>query len=132
MIKTVFYDEQYNEVDPEDAQLIIQLFVDENDIVKKRIEWTPKKKSGYFRTISQINKNVNEQFLSQSIVSHYLEIITATQKIVDNLWAYHAQVNGPTEKANILNILSRSYERLCNTLGHLNYELNKSKRGDRF
>lgn len=132
MIKTVFYDEHYNEVNPEDAQLIIQLFLDENDIVKKRIEWTPKKKSGYLRSIPQINNDVNEQYMAQNIISHYLEIVAATQRIVDHLWAYHAQVDGPIEKANILNILTRSYERLCNTLGHLNYELTRSKRGDRF
>jgi len=132
MIKTVFYDEHYNEVDPEDAQLIIQMFVDENDMVKKRIEWTQKRKSGYGRTIPQINNDVNEKFLSQSISSHYLEIITATQRIVDHLWAYHSQVDGPTEKANILNILTRSYDRLTNTLMHLDYEINKSKKGERF
>lgn len=132
MIKTVFYDEHYNEVNPEDAQLIIQLFLDENDIVKKRIEWTPKKKSGYLRSIPQINNDVNEQYMAQNIISHYLEIVAATQRIVDHLWAYHAQVDGPIEKANILNILTHSYERLSNTLGHLNYELTRSKRGDRF
>lgn len=132
MIKTVFYDEHYNEVNPEDAQLIIQLFLDENDIVKKRIEWTPKKKSGYLRSIPQINNDVNEQYMAQNVISHYLEIVAATQRIVDHLWTYHAQVDGPIEKANILNILTHSYERLSRTLEHLNYELNRSKRGDRF
>ena len=131
MIKTEFFDEKYNEVDPDDAKLIVQLFLDNSGTVQKRVEWVPKKKSGFSNSISQINNNVDYEHVSQSVISRYTEIVSDTQQIISHLWTYHKEVPEIMNKAKILDTLSHSYEQLRWALNILDHELDrKKKRGN--
>ncbi len=129
MIKTEYFDEQYNEVEPENARLIVQLTLDGKGIVIKRIEWTPKKKSGCFSTTVQINDDVDHEFLLQSHHKQQIAIISETQKIIKYLWKYHDEIVDVEQKCKILDTLNRSYEQLRFGLSTCNYELERKKKG---
>ncbi len=132
MIKTEFFDEQYNEVSPDNAKLIVQLFLEADGTVNKRIEWTPKKKTGYPSTTAQINDYVDHEFLSQSLMSQQIEIISKTKKIIKYLWKYHDETSDVIQKSKILDILNHTYETLRNGIEHWGYELERKKKGDRY
>ena len=132
MIKTEYYDEDYNEVEPEDAKLIVQLLLDENGNVQKKIEWYPKKKTGYFRRNSEINSDVDYKYLSQSMTHQHLEIVSSIQRIIDYLWHCHAKAQDNSEKYKILATLNGSYEQLRHSLTHVSFEHDRERKGDRF
>ncbi|MBC8502084.1 MAG: hypothetical protein H8D35_03025 [Nitrosopumilus sp.] len=131
MIKTEYYDENYNEVDPEDATLIVQILLDESGNIQKKIEWSQKKKTGYFTNISEINSDVNYRYLSQSMTCHHLEIASSIQRIIDHLWHYHAVSKDNSEKYKILATLNGSYEQLRHSLSHVSFEHERERKGGR-
>ena len=127
MIKTEFFDEQYNEVEPENAKLIVQLTLDDKGIVTKRTEWVPKKKSGYPDTTSWINDDVDNEWLSKSLELQQIETISETKKIIKYLWKHYDEVSNDVEKSKILDILNHTYETLRNALEHWGYEMERRK-----
>ncbi len=129
MIKTEYFDDQYNEVNPSDAKLIVQLIMGDNGMVEKRIEWVPKKKSGYPSTTTQINDDVDDKFLSESLTKQQIETISETKKIIKLLWKHYDEVTDTVQKSKILYKLNHTYETLRNALQHLGYEMERKKRG---
>ena len=130
MIKTEYFDDQYNEVNPCDAKLIVQLIMSDNGVVEKRIEWIPKKKSGYPSTTTQINDDVDAKFLSESLTKQQIETISETKKIIKLLWKHYDEVTDTVQKSKILYKLNHTYETLRNALQHLGYEMER-KNGER-
>ncbi len=129
MIKTEYFDDQYNEVNPSDAKLIVQLIMGDNGMVEKRIEWVPKKKSGYPSTTTQINDDVDDKFLSESLTKQQIETISETKKIIKLLWKHYDEVTDTVQKSKILYKLNHTYETLRNALQHLGYEMERKKIG---
>ena len=130
MIKTEYFDDQYNEVNPSDAKLIVQLIMSDKGIVEKRIEWIPKKKSGYPSTTAQINDDVDAKFLSERLTKQQIETISETKKIIKLLWKHYDEVTDTVQKSKILYKLNHTYETLRNALQHLGYEMER-KNGER-
>ena len=111
MIKTEYFDEKYNEVTPDDAKIIVQFSYDKQGNLRDRVEWVPKKKSGFLSTSEQINNDVDYEHASQSMITHYTEIVSDTKRMINQLWTYHEEVPEIMNKAKILDSLSHTYGR---------------------
>lgn len=123
MIKTEYLDGDYNPVEADTAELIIQSFYDENENLLKKIEWHQAKKSGY----SNDDVETRYRFLSQSLKNHYLENILGLQRAVDLLWRCHGQTNDVSQKQAILNSILNGYQKLSFAMGSFDHELMREK-----
>jgi hypothetical protein len=121
MIKTVYFDEDYNTVDESNAKFILQSIFDDDGNLIKEIEWSPKQKQSFS------NKDAKNRFVSKSIREHHLETIVGIQRVIDLLWRYHGISDDITQKQQILNTLLRGYERLNFAIGNLEYNLKNKK-----
>jgi|SaaInlStandDraft_2_1057019.scaffolds.fasta_scaffold59634_3 hypothetical protein len=124
MIKTEFFDDEYNSVNEIDAQLILQSIYDDNGNLIKKIEWSPK-----FKSYSTSNEDARNRIISKNVQDHYLEIIIGVQRAIDLLWRYHGMSDDITQKQQILNTLFIGYERINFALSNFDYDLRHKKRG---
>jgi len=111
MIKTTYFDADYNLADESDAKIILQSIFDKDGNLIKEVEWIPIKKP----VISNLKSNEDEirfSFLSQSPKKHYLENIVGIQRAIDLLWRYHAIEKSVSKKCDILESILNGYSKL--------------------
>ena len=125
MIKTEYFDEDYNNVDQSDAELIVQSFYDNDGHLIKKIEWHQRKKSSY----SDGNVEDRHRFLSQDVKNHYLETIVGIQRVVDLLWMNHAKTDDFSQEQEILNSVISGYDKLGQAIRNFDFALEREKRG---
>ena len=123
MIKTEYFDEDYNTVDESNAKFILQSIFDDDGNLIKEIEWSQKLKQSFS------DKDAKNRFVSKNIREHHLETIVGIQRVIDLLWRYHGIADDITQKQQILHTLLYGYERVNFAIGNLEYNL-KHKEGD--
>ncbi|KAF6247190.1 hypothetical protein C6990_05825 [Nitrosopumilus sp. b3] len=128
MIKTEFFDDSYNKVEESTAEIIVQSIFDKDGNLQKKIEWTPKKKTGYSRT-TQVNDDIRYEFLSQDVKNHYLDNVLGIQRAIDLLWRYHSQEESISQKRKILSSILNGYSKINFAIMSFDHELKREKGG---
>jgi hypothetical protein len=111
MIKTTYFDEDYNLVEDHTATIILQSFFDNDGNLIKEVEWSQTKKT----TDSNSKSNEDEirfNFLSQSPKKFCEDNIVGIQRVIDLLWRYHAVEKSVSKKCGILESILNGYSKL--------------------
>ena len=116
MIKTEFFDDDFNEVKPENATRIIQMEYNDEGVVIKRIEWTPKNKTGYTENHSNIQKKVNYEELSKDLSKHFLGSIEDIQFALKLCWENYEKVTDIALSNEILRTIFKAHDTFVNTV----------------
>ena len=129
MIKTEFFDDNHNTV-TEKAEIIVQSIFDDKGNLQKKIEWTPKKKTGYLRNSNQIKDEVKYEFLSHDVKNHYLDNVSGIQKATNLLWRHHGQEESITQKRKILSSILYGYNKINFATTSFDHGLKREKGGN--
>jgi len=121
MIKTTFFDADYNLADESNAKIILQSIFDNSGNLIKEVEWTPIKKPVISNSKSNEDK-IRFNFISQSPKEHYLENIIGIQRVIDLLWRYHAIEKSISKKSDILAWILDGYGKLSNVTDTFDHE----------
>jgi len=123
MIKTEYFDDEYNSVCESDAQLILQSIYDDDGNLVKKIEWSQKSKK------VPKNKDDYNKIISQDIMDHYAESIIGIQRGIDLLWRYHAVSDDVSEKHKIIKDIFFGYDKKLSSLLYFDQEVRRKKGG---
>jgi len=121
MIKTEFFDDDFNEVESDKATRIIQMEYDDKGIVTKRVEWTPKNKTEYLESHSSRNKKVDYESLSKELSKHYLGSIEDIQLTLKLCWKNHEKVTDITLSNEILRTIIKAHDTFISTISSTRY-----------
>jgi len=123
MIKTEYFDEEYNLVAECDAQLILQSIYDDNGNIIKKIEWSQKSKS------TPKNNDGFNKIISKDVIEHYSEIVIGIQRSIDLLWRYHGISDSVSEKHEILKSIISGYDKKQSSLLYFDQEVRRRNGG---
>ena len=135
MIKTEFFDDEFNEVEPDKATKIVQMLYDDKGIVTKRIEWVPKSKTGYIENQKNIQKKVNYEEISKDISKHFLGSLEDIQFALKLCWENYDKVTDASQSNEILRTIFQGHKTYMDSVSHTRFmiddEIRKAK-GERW